>query len=458
MLWALVARLTGLACTAILAAQAQASTGELFGYGSRASALGNTMLGGVSDGFGTFYNPAANSSLPGLNISVATVFAHPNFTSITNVVIENGVNSPLNLNTADTVGNVDTDYLNVLEEEVALTLNLGPKVADLAIGVTALMPIERIAYLDTGDPYLPEYFNYRSRVQRPQIYASLSATPLKNLHVGAGLAFSNNLSASTNMFLTSSTTNASRQRFAATIKAGAAPYFSVYTDPKPFQAGLTARLPNVYKTTIDTTAKLQLMGPGIYNDLAFSSDVSVFYDPLEIDAGLAWQATPAFWMSAELDWFQYSAYQVPALSIQNPQFTFNLHSSVPTAPPMQNILVPKVGFEYAFPKVTARLGYFYRPSPVTDNSGNGNFVDPAKHVATIGLGLDLKKLGVTEKQIFLDLHGQFHYLVSQHITKSPNNELGNATNGTATEYKIGAPGYDIGGYIYGGGLSLSMNF
>jgi hypothetical protein len=119
---------------------------------------------------------------------------------------------------------------------------------------------------------------------------------------------------------------------------------------------------------------------------------------------------------------------------------------------MQNIFVPKVGFERSFEKTKVRVGYFWRPSPVKDNLGPGNLVDPEQHVVTAGVGFNLKDLHLTEKDIVLDVHAQYHYLVRHHVDKSPGTETGTAGN------KIGGPGYDIGGQIYGGGFSLSANF
>ena len=101
-----------------------------------------------------------------------------------------------------------------------------------------------------------------------------------------------------------------------------------------------------------------------------------------------------------------------------------------------------------------RGGYMYRPSPIKDNSGPGNLVDPARHTLTAGLGFDLKELGLLEKEIIFNMSAQYHHLVSQRITKAG----GGNEAGRAGESKVGSPGYDIGGSIYGAGFSLSMAF
>ncbi|MEW6055404.1 MAG: hypothetical protein AB1540_02220 [Bdellovibrionota bacterium] len=445
-----VALIAGLFFTS-LSLNAYGSTGETYGYGSRASALGNTMLGGTSDAFATFYNPAANSSHPGLHISLGTSFAHPEFLEIKNVVIGNTATLPQQ---NPTTGDVDTEsYLDHLSQVVGISFNLGEKLKNLTLGALASMPLARIAYLDTGEPFKPEYFNYRSRTQRPQVYAAMSVSPLKTLHLGTGVAFATHLSANVDAVITSADGSVSYQRFASTIKPTASPYFSIFADPQPWQVGITARLPSKNELSVDTNARARLLGNTNDLPLRMNSSSAIFYDPLEIDLAVGFQATEATWITVEADWFNYKAFEQPTLTVTDLGSVTRLNASVSTLPTMRNILVPKAGLEQSFGAVKGRLGYAWRPSPVADNSGAGNLVDPEKHIFGVGFGFDLQKLGVTEKEIFLDLHGQYHHLVKQHITKSPGNEAGNSS-----QPKVGSPGYDIGGAIYGAGFSLSTRF
>lgn len=430
--------------------QAVASTGEMYGYGSRASALGNTMLGGISDPFATFYNPAANSANKGLQISLGTALYKPNFLEIKGITTQNSATSDQG---GDVSGDIDTsNYLDHLGQSIGLSLNLGEEFKSLTVGVTASMPIARIAYIDTGDPFKPEYFNYRSRTQRPQIYGSVSAQPFKDFYFGTGIAIATNLAATATLFTTGSNGKVSSARLATTIKPSAAPYFSVYAKPDPIHAGLVVRLPNKYKLSMDTNAQAHLLSGASNIPLILNSTSTIFYDPLEVDLAGSLKINEKNWLTLELDWLQYEAFEGPTLSVTDTGSLPDLKDSISTTPSMRNIFVPKIGFQHDFEKAVVRVGYFYRPSPVKDNSGPGNLVDPAKHVLTAGVGFDLKELKLTEKEIFLDLHAQYHRLVQAHITKSPGTETGQ------TGTKVGAPGYDIGGNIYGGGFSLSANF
>lgn len=410
------------------------------------------MLGGVGDPFTTFYNPAANSTHPGLQASLGVDFAHPSFNGISNIVVNNSAIS--NAQTPQ-FGAVDTkNYLDHLGQMVGLSLNLGENFKFLALGATAFLPIARVAYLDTGDPFLPEYVSYRSRTQRPQIYLSGSASPFSHLHLASGIAIATNLSATANVFLTTSSSGISHQEIASTIKPGAAPYFSLYADPDPLQLGMTIRLPNRYKVSMDVNATASILGQLNGLPLLVNASSSMYYDPLEIDLAFAsTYANGLLWSTVEADWLQYKAFETPILTVTNMGSGANIRNSIDTTPTMNNIVILKTGTEVRFEKTRFRVGYMYRPSPVSDNSGSGNMIDPDRHSATLGLGVDLKKIHLTEKDISLDLNTQVHYLVKKHVTKTAGNELGNLG-----ESKIGSPGYDIGGFIYGAGFSLSMAF
>jgi hypothetical protein len=157
-------------------------------------------------------------------------------------------------------------------------------------------------------------------------------------------------------------------------------------------------------------------------------------------------------VTGEADWLQYKAFEAPTFNVTQLPSSIALNNSIGTAPPMQNIIIPKAGIEYSPGSVTLRGGYMYRPSPITDNSGAGNLVDPSRHSITAGLGFNLKKLNLTDKDVQLDLHAQYHILVKTHVDKKPGaNEAG-----VSGQSLVGSPGYDIGGSIYGGGFSLTM--
>jgi hypothetical protein len=73
-------------------------------------------------------------------------------------------------------------------------------------------------------------------------------------------------------------------------------------------------------------------------------------------------------------------------------------------------------------------------------------------VITAGWGFELPSFPGTKIPFRLDLALNYQQLLTQTITKTANDELGNALS------KIGSPGYQAGGALYGGGVSLAFVF
>lgn len=437
-----------------LGAQAWGSTGELYGYGSRPSAMGNTMFGGNDASYSTFYNPAANSTRDGINLVLGSMYGHPSFRPIKGIVIQNSSTYSTN---NEVVGDIENDdYNDHLGQFIGASLNAGERWRYLTLGVLAALPIDRIAYLDTGETFRPEYFNYRSRTQRPQIYGSLSLKAFDKLYLGTGLAIATNMSANATILASSTNGSVSHGRFAASIRPGVAPYFSAYVDTTPLKGALTVRLPNKYKTSLDTGAEAKTFGNAGSFSVSMNAASSIYYDPLEVDLATALQWGQSHLLTAELDWFQYKAFERPSLTFTNsPGGSISMNDSINTNPEMRNIFVPKVGYEYNGGRLSFRGGAIYRPSPVQDNAGSGNLVDPDKIIGTLGLGVDFEKCHWTSRKVRLDLHGQYHHLLTKSIVKSTGPEP--APNSSGTQRKIGAPSYSIGGKIWALGLTAALD-
>jgi len=118
-------------------------------------------------------------------------------------------------------------------------------------------------------------------------------------------------------------------------------------------------------------------------------------------------------------------------------------------------VVPRFGEEVLLSETaTVRVGYAYRPSILKGvSNGEGNYLDPPKHMINLGLGLIYRHFMGFEVQNHVDFHFSYQYLELQHIVKTAGNETGNAS-----DPKIGTPGYDAGGNLLGGGVSLSLAF
>lgn len=141
----------------------------------------------------------------------------------------------------------------------------------------------------------------------------------------------------------------------------------------------------------------------------------------------------------------------------------------------------RVGFEQPFIEgQTLRVGARWEPSPIPEQSGRSNFVDNDRYVLSVGSGHDIEIQG---KRLTLSWHAQFHGLLGRRhqkntaeryelceidtrsicdevsdqlidpTTRQPYEEAQGLQTGNP-----GFPGYSSGGYILQFGVEISWSF
>ena len=132
---------------------AQANIGDTYGFGSRAAGLAGATASWGFDGFAAYSNPAGMGLLGEgrrLSFGVGTVMAFPTFLSIGGVVTENAYVSDL-AGSQTTVGDVNTSYRSTLGTVMGLAYVLAPNYPHFTVGLTAYLPFEAVAAMDTGE-------------------------------------------------------------------------------------------------------------------------------------------------------------------------------------------------------------------------------------------------------------------------------------------------------------------
>jgi long-subunit fatty acid transport protein len=263
-------------------------------------------------------------------------------------------------------------------------------------------------------------------------------------------------------------------RFSASLKPKVAPQFGfLYTsavdtpEEQPrLTLGAVVRMPVASDNALYLQSGARAFGSFAALDFDFNSISSLFYDPLSIELGATFAETSAWRTYVQLEYQAWSAFQAPALFIQNPANEscggqpcgVNISPGQNPSFPYRDIIVPRIGEEFVTGRLTLRLGYAYRQGIINDSgvgtSGAGNYLDPSKHIFTAGAGYHFLHFLNFEVPCDLDLNLAYQALITEHVTKTPGDE-----NGTGTgDQKIGAPGYDAGGSVYGGGLTLTLAF
>ncbi len=452
--------------TLALPGVASANIGEAFGFGSRTAALAGAGVAWGSDAFASYTNPAALGLRTGTRLALSYAIAdmEPHFKSIDNVVTNNDYTGEGSIK----YENVDTSYRSSFGNALGIVYSPFPEVNNLSFGLVGYLPINQVAYMDTGEVFVPEYFLYRARTQRPQLDAGVGIETVPGLFIGAGFHVGFSLTTNATVFLQSNNQNQpSSMRFAASLKPKAAPYFGILYSSAPdaqpyakspegsYTLGAVFRLPVDSVNTLILKAGAQALGNIATLDFNTTAMSSLFYDPMTLELGTSWQYASFGKLITQMDYQVWKNFKAPALVLQQPSVqeggVIFSPSRNPTFP-YRNIWIPRVAHELTVDNATLRVGYAYRPSIISGvPNGAGNYLDPSKHIVTAGLGFRFKKLLGYPKEHSLDFHFAWHQLLTQKITKTPGDESGESGSS-----KVGAPGYEAGGKLFGGGLSLSV--
>ena len=453
----------------ILSQAASANIGEAFGFGARTQALGGAGVAWGGEGFTAYTNPA---SLPlagedeskTLILSFGLIDMTPNITPIQNVVTNTAFNSD-NAVGSPTYGNVDTGYRTTFGEELGIAYDAFPDTYHLTFGLVAFLPVNQVALVDTGETYEPEYVLLRARTQRPQIELSVGADLGKGFHAGAGLHTGFSLTSNGTVFLKTNATQPSTMRFSSSIQTKFGPtlgfLFAPPDAPDAYSVGIVYRFPVSYDNVITFNSDAQFFGTSASIPFSFSANSALYYDPAALEIGTSIRHGTTARTFLQVDYELWNKYVSPNLVIGTSTETCSPGPCTSTITPSQslpfvyqNIVVPRFGEEvYLSQLATLRLGYSYHASIIQGTpTGAGNFLDPPKHALSAGVGLKFSHFLKYEIPASLDFALEYEQLVTQHITKSAGDENGNLGG----DPKIGSPGYDAGGNILGGGLTLTL--
>lgn len=442
-----------------------ANVGEAFGFGSKAGSLAGAGVASGFDSYAAYTNPA------GLSFSVSqsrraalglgVLYMEPQFISIDNVYVENQYVSD-----KDRIGSVDTSYRATFGQALGASFQISEQ-KHWTLGVVTFLPVNQAALIDTGEAYHPEYLLYRARTQRPQVEIGVGGEITPALYFGVGMHLAFSITGNANVFLNSDPNRPSTMRFSSSIKPKSSPYLGLLWKPiqqsNRFLLGAVVRFPATSDANLVLNSGARLFGTLAALDFNFTALSTLLYDPLTIQMGSSWEHIPGWRLHGQLDYLFWNKLRSPALEIQSPDITscsensgacgFAISPGKNPAASFQNILIPRIAEEVNIGKTVLRFGYSYQSSLIVVlPTGAGNELDPPKHVFTAGVGIPLDYFLGTSVSAKLDINAAYHSFVTQHITKTSGNE-----GGILGDYKIGAPGYDAGGKIFGGGVSLSLS-
>jgi long-chain fatty acid transport protein len=417
----------GAAIACLFSTTAKASPPDIFGYGSRSTALGATGTASAEGSEAVWSNPALLSMGTKRELTLGFQAAKPL------IYAREGRGMPGNLNGQPMKGTLIAAFL---------PLPLGGVMANrLGVGLAFFTPTDVVVRGRVLYPETPQMPILVDRMQTVSIQAGVGLDIGYGIRLGFGFSALAAISGGV-LVATDASGNVGTKVDDQLVATYAKTFGISYDIGKHYRAGIVVR------ESLAARFSVQIQ----VNDLG-----SLEVPPLNI-AGLAqydpWQVQGEL---ARVDghrklalgftykrWSNYPGAQEPTVICPGP-----CQALVPPAPNFHNTIVPRAGAQLPLAEekkwlMLARVGYFYEPSPAPEQTGDSNSFDNDRHVLTFGYGLELKKPWIP---IRLDWFQQVHMLTPRTHHKQTGD--GNA---------LGAPQTVTGGWVLFGGMAASVRF
>jgi long-subunit fatty acid transport protein len=422
---------------------AMASYPELFGASFSTSGIGNQANFNVNDPSNNYYAPALLGLTDNFNVLLQSTSTATHFKSINNITVTNSTNS----NNPSTVGNAKVSYPKFYGSSLHASIPVGGVKHMGSIGLSIFAPIGTLVETNTGDPFLPEYVMYKSRYQRTSSYLNFAKKWDDNLawSLGVLIGFQATAEVRSNFSLNGANQGSwAKSQTKVDPSLGAivsvaktfdhsAFYFTYQQEMKSnFKASAYGEITNPSIALIDS----QLASMMFYDPHTFRLGSTIKSDSIELFGGVEYQ--------------MWTGYKTPIMTVGKNGGVV-VPSSAYEKIHLRDTINPRIGTKINLTdRWSTLLGLAYRMTPFKgDFSGSGNSVDTNSYIGTAGLQY---RMVIWSKDVHLGSSLQYHRLEDKKVTKSSGQE-----NGAAGD-KIGAPGYNLGGYILAASLGVKFNF
>lgn len=442
----LAAGLVALAAVAF-APSAEANPLDVFGFGSRETAMGNTGVASSEGPAANHYNPASLAAAKGIALSVG-YFRADHF---------------LQMNGQDN----DVDPVKGVNAALVLPGHLG-RVA-MAFGAFIHLPDDRLSRVRALRQEQPRWELYDNRNQRLAFGVNVAVAPIPELEFGIGYSFlastDGRIAVTGQADIFAPETSRLRHEVDADLAAVRYPQLGARVHlSKHATLGLVYR--GEFQLALDLKANvngdLSRITTARY-DLATRSTNNFL--PRQVSLGGAWSfANDRVKTSFDATWVQWSAYVLPvafleaSLDIPPPKGGFPGGLTAPETPAPTRIvpvhfadrIVPHLGVEWQAVRDRAwelflRGGYEMQKSPIAAQSGAVNYVDRDRHTVSGGVGVLFPEPATwLGGDVAFDLHAQRMFLVANTTTKTNPADL------------VGD--FNAGGFIWNLGATLTVSF
>ncbi len=426
------------------AARSTANPLDTHGFGARSVAMGGAATAVASDYSANYYNPAGLAADEQLRLEFGYLYANPD----------------LRLNGGD----LDVDRSYGVQGGIVMPGELGRRTIAFSFGV--FLPAERISRVRALPQQQPRFVLFDNRPQRLVITTSAAFEVVPELlFVGAGLTYLSDTRGSLDMSGLVQLQDAEDTALFSGVDVDLASvrYASagLLLTPGDLRIGLGFR--DQFFLRLDLTVDVRgdvapafgatenLVEDGRFVLVTRSTNL---FSPRQLSLGVAW-APEGYTIAADVVWQQWSRFPAPASSIDIELELDPLEFALPPVddpldPGFHDIFVGRLGGEVLAVQgdhvdLAVRGGYFYEPSPAPDQPALTNYVDTAKHGASLGIGVGLH--GVTDVlpgPVWFDVTGLYVGMVERAYRKDdPADAVGD---------------YDADGRLWGIVTDVSFRF
>ncbi len=412
----------------------QANIFDAYGFGARASAMGNAQVAASRDYSAVHYNPGALTYRKIPHVGTGIQIIQPDLYLDRDYLPEEG--SPPDRLPEGNAG-----------IHLGLLFPLGGLIENrFALGIGAYFPAVNMTRVEAPDPQTPHFYRHQALSDRMAIAFGIAYELHPMLSLGLGYQYLESLNGEAEMELDLFTQRFIRKNLTVDIEIKSALITGLELRPtENLRFGFSFRDALALDYRIYNEIKIRDMG-----NITTEMEGNSVYTPQRYTLGGAWEGKE-WTATADLVWSRWS--EAPSPSTHFVMLVegepLNLESMTAEGDPSPlgavDTLSPRLGLEHRLGDWTLRGGYALYPSPLPSQSSYSNYADNDTHQFALGGGYSFPDpLAIREAPITLDLTIQFSWLPERRMEKEdPDDAVGS---------------YSVGGKIWNSCLTIRHDF
>jgi len=410
---------------------ARGSFFNTFGADARGMALGNAMAA-ISKGWGSvYYNPAALALSEDIEFSVGVFSANPSIkTEFVQGPDQDLVQFPRQPPSLDTLTGPAFGLVLPIQRMTSKRLPM-----PWAIGFGFFLPRQALVTTRVFDKTFPFDVVFQERNASLAFHFGISTRITSAVYLGVGLV--SQFVTPVNVQLTETADNP--VELTARLGAPALLAGVLIRPMEKLRIGLVYRqetkIESSWTAMVQTRIPIGDSGFALYRQTTLERQYVSGFDPENVSLGAAYRITERWRITGEVTWNNWSSYSGPL--------------GDPLEPTFNNTLVPRIGVIYRITrKLEVRGGFYYEPTPVTNQATGFYPIGNDRFVPSIGVGYTFNApWGILAKPLTVDGFFQYHLLASEEWTRAvPSNPITRDPDLTSS------------GSVYNMGVELTFRF